>query len=337
MDRHIINWLHNYLANRTQAVVINGSESYTAPVLSGVPQGSVLSPLLFLIYIDDLSLVIEALSSKVNLFADDILLYHLISSSSDYSAVQEAITLIGQWSSRNHLTFNQLKCKYMAISRKHTPTLSPTPLYLHDSPLERVDSYRYLGLLLTDNLSWSPHIASTYSKAMKVLGLLYRRFYGYADSDSLKQLYLTLVRPHLDYACQVWDPHLARDKSKLERVQKFACRVASRRWDTSYEELLDLFELPTLENRRLDLKLGLLFKILHGLCHFPDTESFITLRNYCPSRNTHCLQLPVPFAHTNSYKYSFIPHTIQHWNSLDTSSVTASSYSSFMHHIMDFT
>ena len=167
-----------------------------------------MGPLLFLIYIDDLSSVIEALSSKVNLFADDILLYHLISSSSDYNAVQEAITLIGQWSSRNHLTFNQLKCKYsMVISRKHTPTLSPTPLYLHDSPLERVDSYRCLGLLLTDNLSWSPHIASTYSKAMKVLGLLYRRFYGYADSDSLKQLYLTLVRPHLDYACQVWDPH----------------------------------------------------------------------------------------------------------------------------------
>ena len=96
LDRHIINWLHNYLANRTQAVVINGSESYTAPVLSGVPQGSVLGPLLFLIYIDDLSSVIEALSSKVNLFADDILLYHLISSSSDYSAVQEAIALIGQ-------------------------------------------------------------------------------------------------------------------------------------------------------------------------------------------------------------------------------------------------
>ena len=185
LDRHIINWLHNYLANRTQAVVINGSESYIAPVLSGVPQDSVLGPLLFLIYIDDLSSVIEALSSKVNLFADDILLYHLISSSSDYSAVQEAITLIGQWSSRNHLTFNQLKCKYMVISRKHTPTLSPTPLYLHDSPLERVDSYRYLGLLLTDNLSWSPHTASTYSKA-----------------------------PHLDYACQVWEPHLARDKLK---------------------------------------------------------------------------------------------------------------------------
>ena len=72
-------------------------------------------------------------------------------------------------------------------------------------------------------LSLSPHIATVYSKAMKVLGLLYRRFYGYADSESLKQLYLTLVRPHLDYACQVWDPNLIRNKAKLEKVQKFAC------------------------------------------------------------------------------------------------------------------
>ena len=331
LDKHITKWLHNYLANRTQAVVINGSMSCTAPVLSGVPQGSVLGPLLFLIYIDDISSIIEALSSKVNLFADDILLYHLITNTHDYVVLQEAITLLDQWSTTNHLTFSQPKCKYMVVSRKHTPTLPPIPLYLHNGPLERVESYKYLGLLLTDNLCWSSHIANVYSKAMKVLGLLYRRFYGYTDSESLKQLYLTLVRPHLDYACQVWDPHLAKDKAKLEKVQKLACRMAARRWDAGYQDLLEIFELSSLEERRLDLKLGLLFKILHEFCYFPETESFTTLRNYCSSRSTHCLQLTVPFAHTNSYKYSFFPHTIQQWNSLDTSCVFANSYTSFMH------
>ena len=92
-----------------------------------------------------------------------------------------------------------------------------------------------------------------------------------------------------------------------EKVQKFACRIASGRWDASYKELLDLFQLPNVEERRLDLKLGLLFKIVHGLCHFPGIESFTTLQNYYPSRNSHCLQLNVPFAHTNWYKYSFFP------------------------------
>ena len=285
--------------------------SCTAPVLSGVPQGSVLGPLLFLIYIDDISSIIEALSSKVNLFADDILLYHFITNTHDYIVLQEAITLLGQWSTTNHLTFSQPKCKYMVVSRKHTPTLPPIPLYLYNGPLEKVASYKYLGLLLTDNLCWSSHIANVYSKAMKVLGLLYRRFYGYTDSESLKQLYLTLVRPHLDYACQVWDPHLAKDKAKLEKVQKLACRMAARRWNAGYQELLEIFELSSLEERRLNLKLGLLFKILHKLCYFPEMESFTTLRNYCSSRNTHCLQLTVPFAHTNSYKYSFFPRTLQ--------------------------
>ena len=220
----------------------------------------------------------------------------------------------------------------MIISRKRVPTLPSTQLQLHDRPLERVESYKYLGLLLTNNLSWSPHIVNICSKARKVLGLLYRRFYGYADNDTLKQLYLSLVRPHLDYACQIWDPHLAKDKVQLENVQKFACKLASRQWDAGYQELLDLFELPTLEERRLELKLGLLFKMLHKMCYFPE-DSFTALRNYCPRRNAHCLQLSVPFAHTNSYMYSFFPHAMNHWNSLDTSCVMATSYHSFMHHL----
>ena len=113
---------------------------------------------------------------------------------------------------------------------------------------------------------------------LKYLGLLYRHFYGYADDNTLKQLYLSLVRPHLDYACQIWDPHLAKDKVKLENVQKFACKLASHQWDAGYQELLELFELPTLEERRLELKMGLLLKILHELCYFPETDSFMTLR-----------------------------------------------------------
>ena len=135
LDKHIIKWLHNYLANQTQAVIINGSESHIAPTLSGAPQGSVLGPLLFLIYIDDLSSIIEVVSPKVNLFADDILLYHFITNDHDYTTLQEAIMLLGQWSTTNHLTFSQPKYKYMVISRKRTPTLPSMPLYLNNSPL----------------------------------------------------------------------------------------------------------------------------------------------------------------------------------------------------------
>ena len=103
LDANITTWLNNYLAKRTQAVVVNGSESSTIPVLSGVPQGSVLGPLLFLIYIDDLSTSIVNVCSKINLFANDVLLYHAISEEADYEALQTAISLTESWSISNSL------------------------------------------------------------------------------------------------------------------------------------------------------------------------------------------------------------------------------------------
>ena len=90
---------------------MNGSESSVTPVLSGVPQGSVLGPLLFLIYIDDLPSIVHGLLSKINLFADDFLLYHVISASEDYEALQSAVSLIEEWSVSNFLSFNAGKCK----------------------------------------------------------------------------------------------------------------------------------------------------------------------------------------------------------------------------------
>ena len=84
----------------------------------------------------------------------------------------------------------------------------------------------------------------------RVLGLMYRQFYGQTSQESL---YLSLVRPHLKYACQVWDPHLAKDKGALEKVQKFACKLATSKWDSSYEELLRLVEVKPLQDRRVEL------------------------------------------------------------------------------------
>ena len=324
----ICRWINNYLADRTQAVVVNGSESSVTPVLSGVPQGSVLGPLLFLIYIDDLPNTVHGLFSKINLFADDILLYHIISALDDYETLQSAVSLIEEWSVLNFLSFNAGKCKYMVISRKLHPSSPSNPLKLFGCAMERVDCCKYLGLMITNNLSWSAHISSICSRAKKILGLIYRRFYSSANQDTLKQLYTSLVRPHLEYACPVWDPHLIKDKKLLEDVQKFGCKLAAHQWDTGYQELLDLFELPSLEQRRLHLKLGLMFKIIHRLCYFPDVPEFRT--NIPDLRSCHPLQLEPPFAHSNAYKFSFFPHTSAAWNSLSNECVTSPTYKTFM-------
>jgi hypothetical protein len=291
-----------------------------------VPQGSILGPLLFLIYIDDISRVSLSSKSKLVLYADDILLYRPITSPDDYYALQADIDTLSRWTTLNAMTFNAAKCKYMSISRKKSQCFQPTPLSLNGTILEQVPTFKYLGVLLSSDMSWSPHIQRVCSKARKVLGLLYRRYYQYSDSRSLRQLYISLVRPHLDYAAQVWDPHLQRDINSIEKVQKFALRVCSKQWDTGYCELLDTFNLPSLQNRRLYLKLCHLFKIVHGLCYFP---SEIVVPATTLTHSSRSLILQQPFSRTNSFFHSFVPDSVHTWNMLPESTVCAPTLSLF--------
>ena len=227
-----------------------------------------LGPLLFIIYVNDLAYISLSGTSKVILCADDLALHRPITSANDYYVLQEDITAIENWTAANNLQFNISKCKYMMISRRRTPDIKVPPLTLNGVPLERVETFKYLGLLLSSDLSWSNHIDAV--RAKRILGLLYRQYYRHADSEAIRQLYISLVRPHLEYGCTVWDPHTHKNKEALEKVQKFACRMATKRWDAGYEELLDLLNLPSLVYRRTHLKLCQLYKLIHGLCYFPD-------------------------------------------------------------------
>ena len=126
------------------------------------------------------------------------------------------------------MTFNESKCKVMHISQKRS-LLSPcTLIMLNGSILETVTMYKYLGLLISSDLSRSNHIQGVCSKARKILGLIYRKYYRFSNTATLLQLYTSLVCPHLDYAAPVWDPYLQRDIQLLERVQTFACRMCNK-------------------------------------------------------------------------------------------------------------
>lgn len=173
---------------------------------------------------DDLPEYVSHQSPKVNLFADDILFYHTINNISDYDILQRVISLIEGWSVANLPCFNGTKCKdmYMIIYRKQTPSVPETNLELLGIPLQRVESYKYLGILISCKLTWSAHISSMCLIAKNILELRYRRLNSNTNQDTLKQLYLSLVRPHLDYAYQIWDHHLIKDKIAIKNVQKFA-------------------------------------------------------------------------------------------------------------------
>ena len=121
---------------------------------------------------------------------------------------------------------NPIKCKAMTISRKiKSDYRYLTQFILNGTPLEQVETFKYLGVLLSSDLSWSAHIESICTKARKVVGLLYRRFHGNVDQHILLELYSVLVHPHLEYAAPVWDPHLTNDINKLENVQTFSLKM----------------------------------------------------------------------------------------------------------------
>ena len=119
-------------------------------------------------------------------------------------------------------------CTSLSHSTKTQKCLTSTPQV---EILERADYYKYLGLLLTSDFSWSSHIHNICAKARKLLGLTYRHYYQHADSNTLLQIYIALVRPHLEYASPVWSPHLSKDINSIEDVQKFALRICAKSWE----------------------------------------------------------------------------------------------------------
>ena len=125
MDPYIMTWLHNYQANRGQSVVVNGATSDSSHVISGVPQGSILGPLLFLVYIDDVTNILFSPGTRIVLYADDIFMYHNISSNSDYVNLQSDANAIQDWVNFNHMSLNSSKCKFMLISHKRNRMTNP--------------------------------------------------------------------------------------------------------------------------------------------------------------------------------------------------------------------
>jgi hypothetical protein len=192
-----------------------------------------------------------------------------------------------------------------------TNSIQPVPqLKLCGQPLESVCIYKYLDLLLSRNLSWSQHIKIRCSKARKLLGLIYRRFYQYSTSESLFQMFIALDRPTLEYASQVWSPYNVGEVNSIEQIQKFALiHMCSKTWDSSYQELLQLFSLPDLQQRRLYLDFSTTFRVVHGLFHFPN-DVFVHQRALRTTQSSNYCSYICPFARTCSYFNSFVPRTI---------------------------
>ena len=225
----LLKWLYSYLSSRSQQVVLNGSSSSPLPVLSGVPQGSILGPLLFLIYINGITSVPLSPSSTLILYADDILIFRPIVNELDFSTFQNDLNSVSLWLSSNFLSLNSSKSKYMFLFYRRSIFIDLLPpLCLSGSPLELVTEFKYLGVTLSSSLSWSSHISNICAKARKLLSLLYRQFYFYSDTSTLLHLYISLIRPHLEYCSFLFDSHSSHLSSKIEKVQYFLVKFAAK-------------------------------------------------------------------------------------------------------------
>ena len=205
----------------------------------------------------------------------------------------------------------------MLISCKRLNKTPQLQLLLNGTCIESVECYKYLGINIACDLSWTRHIQSIASKARRMVGLLYRQFYHCADTNTLKKLYVSLVRPHMEYASSVWDPFYAKDCDVLEGVQRFASRMCLKTWQYQYPDMLDLLNLPKLETRRKVAKLSMMYKIVNSLVVFPESSAiFQPVHNFYPTRSTHNSSYCPIQAHTSRFLYSYFPSTISLWNSL---------------------
>jgi len=295
-------WIRSFLSERTQNVIVEGHSSDTVPVMSGVPQGSVVGPSLFLAYINDLP---DSLKSRVRLFADDTVVYLTINSKSDAETLQADLAKLETWENTWSMSFNPEKCEVIRISKKRNPIIHP--YILHGIELNTTNSAKYLGLNISNDFSWKRHIEAVSNKANNTLKFI-KRNVKTSNRNIKETAYKTYVRPQLEYCATIWHPWQKTLTYKIEKVQRAAARYVMNDYDyeSSVTNMLQTLNWQTLEHRRIQSSLIMLYKITHHIVvvdHHHLTES-------------RKLNFILPFSRTQYHQNSFFPRTIRYWNQL---------------------
>ena len=315
----ITDWMEQWLTDRRQRVVVDGEVSNWKSVLSGVPQGSVLGPILFLIYINDLD---DSITSNVLKFADDTKLFRKVNTDGDKQHLQNDLDRLVKWSEKWQMLFNFGKCKCL-----HTGHGNLNVNYkMGDTVLGTTVKEKDLGVTISADMKVSEQCGIAASKGNQILGLI-RRNITYKGKKLIIPLYKAIVRPHLEYCIQAWRPYRKKDIDTLERIQRRATKMIPELRDLSYEERLKECGLTTLETRRLRGDQIEVFKILNGY-EIIDRNMFFSLKKDSRTRG-HEVKLVKDQCRLDIRKHSFSQRTINEWNKLSTDCVTASSVNMF--------
>ena len=318
-----LTWIKAFLVGRTQQVVLNNVHSDQADVLSGVPQGTVLGPCLFLCYINDIT---ETISSDISLFADDTLLFRQINTPNDQVILQEDLCKLQEWSTKWLIRFNVSKCVHMSIRPRRTQQ-THRRYYLNGECIPRNETTKYLGITLDENLLFDHHIENIIKQANQSLGLI-RRNFSKCTKDVKKTLYTTMVRPRLEYACSVWDP--STNINKIEAVQRYAVRFINRRYDrlAPITQIAKQTGLPTLKERRTMKRLTTFYAYLKG--HLVINDMPRLERCYSSRTESHDQTFARPFSPNLEYlRRSYLYKTVIDWNELPQYVINANTRDDF--------
>ena len=315
-------WIQSFLIGRQQRVIVEGELSDWVPVESGVPQGTVLGPVLFLAYINDLP---KSVTSNVRLFADDCVVYRTVSSTDDCLQLQDDLESLEEWEKLWCMSFNPIKCNTISITRKRKKI--KYQYSLHSKILEDVDSATYLGVELSDDLAWTKHINKTTKKANKKLAFIKRNI-QIKNTQVKETAYKGLVRPNLEYCATIWDPHQKKYIKQLEMVQRRAARYVTGRFHntSSVTEMLSNLKWEPLGVRRQKARLAMLLKIQLSLVAVTLPALMVRPPRPRPGYPHHYL---IPSCRTDAFKNSFFPRTITQWNALPPTIACQASLDSF--------
>lgn len=317
-----------YLQGRSQYVQVSGYVSDSIEVPSGVGQGTHLGPLLFTLYINDVKYAIK--NSNFLLFADDCKIFRCVDSSDDQAALQSDLNSFNNWCKLNALSVNTGKCCQVKYTRKLSPLQSS--YYIDHIHLKSAQSVVDLGVYLDCKLSFNLHLDSIIARSNKLLGFVIRNSRSFSSVRCISILYVSIVRPVMEYCCTIWSPSYVTHIKRLEKVQrkfiKFLCFKSGIDFDMfPYENHLKYFSLPHLLTRRMFFDILFAFKVVNNIIDCPNIFQLFSFNIPTRDLRRHAI-FNVEYHRTNYGKHSSLTRICNTVNSMDVD-MTVSNLSNF--------
>ncbi len=327
----ILEWIEEFLKNRKQRVILGEEVSEWCEIFSGVPHGSVLGPLLFVIFINDLP---DEVAAMCKLYADDTKLISIVNKHDDATQLENDLNNLINWSNTWLMKFNKEKCKTMHIGKNNEQYQYKINDNNEEYILQNTEIERDLGVIISSDLKWSNQVNTAVAKAQKALGLIKRTF-THLNTEMTKTLYTSLVRPHLEFAVSVWKPTSKGEIEVLEKVQRRATKLAPELKHLTYEERLKRMNLTTFETRRLRGDLIQQYKIINRIDEInwfkqPNQAPSLAYNGPCSSLRGHRYRMEREIVRNCQPRHDFFTNRItKHWNELPTELVEAKTLNGF--------